>query len=65
MAEGLRKMDQRGCERKLSQSTELEYYPDTSGEHDLKFLIIYKVTRPEFEPRVPEYKTGNRLIILK
>jgi len=48
MTEGLRKMDQRECGRKLSQSTELEYYPDATGEHDFKFLVIYKVIGPEF-----------------
>ena len=58
-------MNQRGCGRKMSQSTELEYYPDTTGKHNFKSLIIYKVTWPGFEPRAPEYKTGDRLILLK
>jgi hypothetical protein len=43
MAEGLRKMNQRGCGRKPLQSTELEYYPDTSGKHGLK--IPYNIQR--------------------
>ena len=43
MAEGLQKINQTVCGRKLSQSPELEYYPDATGEKDLKFLIIYKV----------------------
>ena len=31
MAEGMRKMNPKGCGQKLSQSTDLEYYPDTTG----------------------------------
>jgi len=58
-------MNQRGCGRRLSQSPELEYSSDTTGEHGLKFLIIYWVTGTGFEPRTPEYKTGDRFIILK
>jgi hypothetical protein len=35
------------------------------GNMALKFLIIYNVTGPESEPRAPEYKTGDGLIILR
>jgi hypothetical protein len=36
MAERLRKMNPRGCGPKLSQSSELQHYPDTTGEQDTR-----------------------------
>jgi len=58
-------MNPKGCGRNLSQSAELEYYPDITGKHEFKSLIIYKVTGPGFEPRAPEYKTVDSLILHK
>jgi hypothetical protein len=63
MAEGLRKMNKRECGRKLSQSTEFEYYPHTTGEHDLKFLIIYKALGQDSSRELLNIKLGIDILL--